>query len=100
MNELLDLLLFVARLVLVMYCVRHMLFLLTGTTRTYSEWSRGFGGFLYIGGVVLTMLHLELAIVPGRDVSRVMNAVGIALVVLPTVLRWLALHLSRRLENC
>ncbi len=101
MATLLDVLLFTARLVLVIYCVRNMMFLLTGTTRTYTEWSKGFGGFLYIGGVVVTMLHLE-SIIPGRDVARVMNAVGLALVLLPTTIQWVAPRLYRRLslEDC
>lgn len=101
MDLALDVLLFLARVVLVAFCGRHMLLLLTGTTRDYAEWSAGLGGFLYISGVLMTLLHLEY-IIPGRDISRVMNAVGLALVVLPTLLHWFAPRLYRRLtlENC
>ncbi|THF88462.1 hypothetical protein E7T09_04455 [Deinococcus sp. KSM4-11] len=102
MVELLDVLLLMARVVLVMYCVRHILFVVTGTTRTYAEWSKGFGSFLYIAGVVMTLFHWE-HLVPGRDVARVMNAVGFAFLVLPSVLKWTAPRLYLRLtslEDC
>lgn len=98
MTTLLDVAFFLARVVLVVYCVRNLLFLLTGTTRTYAEWSKGFGGFLYIAGVVLDLAGLR-QLVPGRDVSRVMNAVGLALVALPTVLLWVAPRLYYRLTD-
>lgn len=102
MELLLDVLLFLARVVLVMYCVRHTLFLLTGTSRTYAEWTKGVGGFLYIAGVVIAMANLH-HLVPGRDISRVMNSVGLALVVLPTVLRYMAprtFYRLTQLEDC
>lgn len=102
MEGLLDPLLFLARVVLVVYCARHLLYVLTGTARTYAEWSAGFGGFLYLAGVLTLLLHLE-NVIPGRDISRVMNAVGFAFIVLPTVLHWFAPRLYHRLtqpEGC
>lgn len=102
MQTVLDIVFFVARVVLVVYCFRHLLFVLTGTTRTYAEWSKGFGGFLYLAGVGLDLAGLR-GLVEGRDVTRVMNAAGLALLVLPTVLHWFAPRLYQRLthlEDC
>lgn len=98
METLLDVILFGARVVLVMFCVHHLLLLLSGTTRNYAEWSAGFGGFLYLAGLVIDYANWE-HVIPGRDLSRVMCAVGLALAVLPTLLHWLAPHLYKRLQE-
>ena len=97
MENLLDLLLFAARVILVMACFRNLMLLVTGTTRNYAEWSAGVGGFLYLAGVVFDYANWE-HIVPGRDVSRVMCAVGVALVVLPSLLHWVAPRVYTRLN--
>ena len=98
--EVLDVLFLIARVVLVTYSVMNLMFLLTGTTRTYAEWSKGFGGFLYMAGLAVDYANLE-HIIPGRDVSRVMNAVGLAFVVMPTTQHLVSPRLYARLmEKC
>lgn len=96
----LDTLFFIARVILIAYSLLGLMLLVTGTTRTYAEWSKGFGGFLYIAGVCLDLLGLEY-VIPGRDLSRVTSAVGLAFVVLPPTLQLLAPRLYVRLmEKC
>lgn len=95
MNVIVNIVLIVAYAVLLAYCARCTLLVLTGTTRNYVEWSQGLGGFLYLAGVVL--FHTGQS----TELVWITSTVGIALVTLPEVLRWLAPRLYLRLtENC
>ena len=81
--------------VLLAYCARNVLFVLSGTARNYIEWSQGLGGFLYLVAVVTHSLT------PAAEFNWVIGSVGFALVVLPDVLHWLAPRLYQRLtERC
>jgi len=97
-HHLLDLVLFVARVVLIMFCARHGILLVGNAARTYAEVSSGLGGVMYVIGVGLDYAGLA-HMIPGYDLSRVMCAVGIALAVLPYVLQWCAPKLYERISQ-
>ncbi|MCD0174763.1 hypothetical protein IHN32_02185 [Deinococcus sp. 14RED07] len=95
MNLLVSIILTLVYALVLAYCARNVLFVLSGTARNYAEWSQGLGGFLYLVAVVVHHVH------PGTGISWVAGSIGFALVVLPDVLHWLAPRLYQRLtENC
>lgn len=92
-----DLLVLVAHVVLVAWSMRHLLIVLSGTSQHYLEWSQGFGGFLYIVGLILAIMKLNL--ITGRDLSYVLELNGVAFMAVPYVLHWLAPRLYNRLTG-
>ena len=98
MTHLFDLVLFAARVVLIMFCARHALLLLGNAVRTYAELLSGIGGLMYVIGVAIDYAGLA-GLIPGHDLSRLVCAIGLALAVLPYVLQWAAprlyVHISQ-----
>lgn len=92
-----DFLVLAAHIILVAWAFRHLLIVISGTSRRYLEWSQGFGGFLYIVGLVLSIMKLNL--ITGRDLSYVLELNGVAFMAVPYVLHWLAPRLYNRLTG-